>query len=48
MIVEVEGAKQTIPVSAGTSVDDLGKKIRVKPGTGGDSPFVEGWYVLVS
>jgi hypothetical protein len=48
MIVEVDGAKRTIQVSAGTSIDVSGKKIRVKAGTGGDSLFVEGWYVLVS
>ena len=48
MIVEVDGAKRTIEVSAGTSVDVFGKKIRVKAATGGDSLFVEGWYVLVS
>ena len=48
MIVEVDGAKRTIAVSVGTSVDVFGKKIRVKAGTGGDSPFIEGWYVLVS
>ena len=48
MIVEVDGAKRTIEVSAGTSVDVFGKKIRVKAATGGDGPFVEGWYVFVS
>jgi hypothetical protein len=48
MIVEVNGAKRTIQVKAGTSVDVLGKKIRVKAGTGGDSLSVEGWYVYVS
>ena len=48
MIVEVDGAKRTIEVGVGTSVDVLGKKIRVKAGTGGDGPSVEGWYVLVS
>ena len=48
MIVEVDGAKRTIEVSAGTSVDVFGKKIRIKAATGGDSPFVEGWYVFVS
>ena len=48
MIVEVDGAKQTIEVSAGTSVDVFGKKIRVKAATGGDGPFVEGRYVFVS
>jgi hypothetical protein len=48
MIVEVDGAKQTIEVSAGTSVDVFGKKIRVKAATGGDGLFVEDWYVFVS
>jgi hypothetical protein len=48
MTVEVDGAKRTTEVSAGTSVDVFGKKIRVKAATGGDSPFVEGWYVFVS
>jgi hypothetical protein len=48
MIVEVDGAKRTIKVSAGTSLDVLAKRIRVRAGTGGKTPFVEGWYVLVS
>jgi hypothetical protein len=48
MIVEVDGAKRTIEVSAGTSIDVFGKRIRVKAATGGDSLFVEGWYILVS
>jgi hypothetical protein len=48
MIVEVDGAKRSIQVSAGTSVDVFGKKVRVKAGTGGNSPAVEGWYVFVS
>lgn len=48
MIVEVDGAKRTIKVNVGTSVDVLGKKIRVKAGTGGETSTVEGWYVLVS
>ena len=48
MIVEVDGAKQTIEVSAGTSVDVFGKRIRVKAAGGGDTLFVEGWYILVS
>ena len=48
MIVEVDGAKRTIAVSLGTSVDVYGKKIRLKAGTGGASPFIEGWYVFVS
>ena len=48
MLVEVDGAKRTIKVNAGTSVDVLAKKIRVKAGTGGEGSTVEGWYVLVS
>jgi hypothetical protein len=41
-------AKRTIQLSAGTSVDVFGKRIRVRAATGGDSLFVEGWYILVS
>ncbi|GEP53536.1 hypothetical protein [Reyranella soli] len=48
MIVEVDGGKRTIKVNVGTSVDVMGKKIRVKAGTGGETSQVEGWYVLVS
>ena len=48
MIVEVDGAKRTIKVNAGTSVDVMGKRIRVKAGTGGETSRVDGWYVLVS
>ena len=48
MVVEVDGAKRTIQVDAGTSVDVLAKKIRVKAGTGGAGPSVAGWYVFVS
>jgi hypothetical protein len=48
MIVEVDGAKRTIEVSPGTSVDVFGKRIRVKAAGGGDTLFVEGWYILVS
>jgi hypothetical protein len=48
MIVEVDGAKRTIKVNVGTSLDVMGKKIRVKAGTGGETSRVEGWYVLVS
>jgi hypothetical protein len=48
MIVEVDGAKRTIKVNVGTSVDVMGKRIRVKAGTGGETSRVEGWYVLVS
>jgi hypothetical protein len=48
MIVEVDGARRTIRVNAGTSVDVWGKKIRVKAGTGGNRPSVDGWYVYVS
>jgi hypothetical protein len=48
MIVEVDGAKRTIKVNVGTSVDVMGKRIRVKAGTGGETSRVDGWYVLVS
>jgi hypothetical protein len=48
MIVEVDGARRTIKVTADTSVDVLGKRIRVKPATGGETSRIEGWYVLVS
>jgi len=40
MVVEVDGAKRTIEVDVGTSVDVLGKKIRVKAGIGGDGPSI--------
>ena len=48
MIVELDGAKRTIQVNPGTSVDVWGKKIRVRAGTGGNGPSVDGWYVYVS
>lgn len=48
MIVEVDGAKRTIKVNVGASVDVMAKRIRVKAGTGGKTPYIEGWYVLVS
>lgn len=48
MIVEVDGAKRTIKVRAGASVDVMAKRIRVRAGTGGKTPGVEGWYLLVS
>jgi hypothetical protein len=48
MVVEVDSAKRTIRVNVETSVDVLGKKIRVKAGTGGETSRVEGWYVLIS
>lgn len=48
MIVEVDGAKRTIMVAVGTSVDVLAKRIRVKAGAGGATTSVAGWYVLVS
>jgi hypothetical protein len=48
MIVEVDGAKRTIKVNAGASIDVMAKRIRVKAGTGGKASVVEGWYVLVS
>src|SRR5690242_16534000 len=37
MIVEVDGAKRHLRVDPGSSVDVLGKHIRIKAGTGGDS-----------
>jgi hypothetical protein len=48
MIVEVDGAKRTHRVNVGASIDVMGRKIRVKAGTGGETSLVEGWYVLVS
>jgi hypothetical protein len=48
MIVEVDGAKRTIKVNVGTSVDVMAKRIRARAGTGGKTSLVEGWYVLVS
>jgi hypothetical protein len=48
LMVEVDGAKRTVQVSPGTSVDVWGKKIRVKAGTGGTASSVDGWYVYVS
>ena len=48
MLVEVDGAKRPLKVNADTSVDVMGKKIRVKAGTGGQGTRVEGWYVLIS
>ena len=49
MIVEVDGAKRTLHVAPGCSLDVQGRRIRVKAGTGGHgSQTVEGWYVHVS
>ncbi len=48
MIVEVDGAKRAFRVNVGASIDVMGKKIRVKAGTGGRTSLVEGWYTLVS
>jgi len=48
MIVEVDGARRTIRVNVDTSVDVMGKKIRVKAATGGQTVRAEGWYVLIS
>ena len=49
LIVEVDGRKQTLHVAPGSSADVLGKRIRVKAGTGGGAvDTVDGWYVLVS
>jgi hypothetical protein len=49
MIVEVDGSKRTLHVAPGSSTDVLGKRIRIKAGTGGGATdTVDGWYVLVS
>ena len=48
MIVEVDHGKRPLRVDPGSSVDVLARHIRVKAGTGGNGPTVEGWYVLVS
>jgi hypothetical protein len=48
MIVEVDGAKRTIKVNVGASLDVMAKRIRVKAGAGGETSRIEGWYVLVS
>jgi hypothetical protein len=48
MIVEVDRTKRPLRVDPGSSVDVMGRHIRVKAGTGGDAHTVEGWYVLVS
>ena len=48
MVVEVDGSKRPIQVEPGASVDVMGKRIRVKAGSGGDTQTVEGWFVLVS
>jgi hypothetical protein len=49
MVVEVDGAKRPLHLAPGSSADVLGKRIRVKAGTGaGAADTVDGWYVLVS
>jgi len=48
LIVEVDRTKRPLNVDPGSSVDVLGKHIRVKAGAGGDAHTVEGWYVLIS
>lgn len=48
LVVEVDGAHRTHQVEPGASIDVLGKRIRVKAGSGGNAERVEGWYVLVS
>lgn len=48
MIVEVDHGKSPLRVDPGSSVDVMGKTIRVKAGTGGAKPTVEGWYVMVA
>ena len=48
LVVEVDHGKRPLRVDPGSSVDVMGKSIRVKAGTGDDAHTVEGWYVLVS
>jgi len=49
MIVEVDGARRTLHVPPGCSLDVQGRRIRVKAGTGGHaSQTVAGWYVHIS
>jgi hypothetical protein len=49
LIVEVDGSKRPLHVGPGSSADVLGKRIRVKAGSGGgETATVDGWYVLVS
>lgn len=46
LAVEVDGAARTIRVEAGTSVDVLAKRIRVR--AAGATQAAHGWYVLIS
>ena len=49
MVVEVDGGKRPLHIGPGSTADVLGKRIRVRAGTGGgESSTVDGWYVLVS
>jgi hypothetical protein len=48
MIVEVDGTRRPLKVAAGTSVDVMARRVRVKAGVGGQTSSVEGWYVLIS
>jgi hypothetical protein len=48
LIVEVDHTKRPLKVDPGSSVDVMGKHIRVKAGIGGEAHTVEGWYVLIS
>ncbi len=49
MVVEVDGGKRPLHIGPGSSADILGKRIRVKAGSGGgETSTVDGWYVLVS
>jgi hypothetical protein len=48
MLVEIDGSKRQLRVDPGASIDVMAKRIRVKAGSGGEEPTVEGWYVLVS
>src|ERR1700736_6362301 len=49
MVVEVDGGKRPLHIGPGSSADVLGKRIRVKAGSGGgETATVDGWDVLVS
>ena len=49
LVVEVDGSRRPLHVAPGSSVDVLGKRIRVRAGTGaGAADTVDGWYMLVS
>jgi hypothetical protein len=48
LVVEADGAAQTIRVEPGASLDLLARQIRVKAAGGAESQVAQGWYVLIS